>query len=116
MDVSGSTHGDVINNIFKKRLDEDGKPFEQSIKNEVSACMCLRMRMHGMRILIRFACMLTITAAWWLHYHEDAAATVARGSGCGCVVWLMLRCGAGWHLLQHMRRCADAVPSKRLVI
>ncbi len=47
MDVSGSSHGDVINNIFKKRLDEDGKPFEQSIKNEVcSAPSCF--------ILLRF--------------------------------------------------------------
>jgi hypothetical protein len=35
MDVSGQTHGDIVNNVFKKRLDENGKPFDQSIRNEV---------------------------------------------------------------------------------
>jgi len=35
MDVSGQSHGDVANNIFKKRLDLEGKPFEQIIKNEL---------------------------------------------------------------------------------
>ena len=51
MDVSGHSHGDVVNNIFKKRLDEDGKPFEQTIKNEVPV-----LRLHDS--LLWLQCMI----------------------------------------------------------
>lgn len=37
--MSGHSHGDIVNNIFKKRLDENGNPFDQTIKNEV----CMRI-------------------------------------------------------------------------